>query len=116
MAKVVARAFAKRGISIVTNARFDPAGVRVNAGGVSVTVGPEGGEAHEIQAGQMLAATGRAANIEAIGLETTRAVVERGYIVVDGVMRTAEPHLDAIGDVIGRLLLAHVAAHEVSPP
>jgi dihydrolipoamide dehydrogenase len=27
-------------------------------------------------------------------------------------MRTAEPHLYAIGDVIGGLLLAHVAAHE----
>jgi dihydrolipoamide dehydrogenase len=27
-------------------------------------------------------------------------------------MRTAEPHLYAIGDIIGGLLLAHVAAHE----
>ena len=112
VAKVVARAFAKRGISIITNARFAPAEVRANAYGVSLRVGPEGGEARRIQAEQMLVATGRAANIEAIGLETTRVQVERGYIVVDDLMRTAEPHLYAIGDAIGRLLLAHVAAHE----
>ena len=31
---------------------------------------------------------------------------------VDGHMRTADPHLYAIGDIIGGLWLAHVAAHE----
>ena len=43
---------------------------------------------------------------------STRAKVEKGFVQVDGRMRTAEPHLYAIGDVIGGLLLAHVAAHE----
>ena len=36
----------------------------------------------------MLVATGRAANVEEIGLETTKAEVERGFIKVDGRMRT----------------------------
>ena len=40
------------------------------------------------------------------------AVVERALVKVDGHMRTAEPHLYAIGDIIGGLWLAHVAAHE----
>ena len=61
----------------------------------------------------MLVATGRAANIEDVGLETTRAKVDRGVVLVDPrTMRTAEPHLYAIGDIIGGLWLAHVAAHE----
>ena len=45
-------------------------------------------------------------------METTRAKLDRGIVRVDKRMRTAEPHLYAIGDIIGGLGLAHVAAHE----
>jgi dihydrolipoamide dehydrogenase len=38
--------------------------------------------------------------------------VERGIIPVDGHMRTVEPHVYAIGDIVGGLWLAHTAAHE----
>jgi dihydrolipoamide dehydrogenase len=76
-------------------------------------VGPEGEPPAELRAEQMLVATGRAANVEDVGLETTRAKVEKGVVQVDlRTMRTAEPHLYAIGDIIGGLWLAHVAAHE----
>jgi dihydrolipoamide dehydrogenase len=60
----------------------------------------------------MLVATGRAANIEEIGLETTKVETDRGVIKVNGHMRTKEPHVYAIGDAVGGLWLAHVAAHE----
>ena len=60
----------------------------------------------------MLVATGRAPNSENVGLESTRAKLEKGFVTVDARMRTAEPHLYACGDLIGGLLLAHVAAHE----
>src|SRR3954471_23427608 len=60
----------------------------------------------------MLVATGRAANIEDIGLESTKVETDRGVIKVNGKMRTKEPHVYAIGDVIGGLWLAHTAAHE----
>ena len=112
VAQVVQRAFTKRGITVMTNARFDPAAVTVDEHGVCLQVGPEGQPPQELRAEQMLVATGRAANVEGIGLESTRAVVERGVIRVDATMRTAEPHVYAIGDVIGGLWLAHVAAHE----
>ncbi len=110
--QVLERAFKRRGIAVMTNARFDPASVTVEDGQVCVRVGPEGKEPKELRADQLLVATGRAANVEGIGLEQTRAVVERGVVRVDGHMRTAEPHLYAIGDLVGGLLLAHVAAHE----
>ncbi len=106
------RSFTKRGITVITGARFDPATVIAGDDGVRVMVGPEGGESKELHVEMLLVATGRAANIENIGLETTRVETERGVIKVDGRMRTREPHVYAIGDVVGGLWLAHVAAHE----
>ena len=106
------RAFKRRGIKVVTGARFDPAAVAVDDSGVRLMVGREGEAPAELRAEQLLVATGRAANTEDVGLETTRAVVEKGLVKVDGHMRTADPHLYAIGDIIGGLWLAHVAAHE----
>jgi dihydrolipoamide dehydrogenase len=79
---------------------------------MSLTVGPEGREATEIGAELLLVATGRAANIEEIGLETTVVETDHGVIKVDGRMRTKEPHIYAVGDAIGGLWLAHTAAHE----
>jgi dihydrolipoamide dehydrogenase len=106
------RSFERRGITVVTNARFDAASIVVREDGVSITVGPDGGERAEITADAILVATGRAPNTEDLGLETTKVVVDRGYVKVDGLMHTAEPHVWAIGDIVGGLLLAHTAAHE----
>jgi len=110
--KEMERAFKKRGIKVMTSARFDPAAVKADDDGVSLMVGPEGSEPSELRAEQLLVATGRAANVEDVGLETTRAVVERGIVVTDEHMRTADPHLYAVGDIAGGLWLAHVATHE----
>jgi dihydrolipoamide dehydrogenase len=110
--KELERSFSRRGIKVITNARFDTASVTADDGGVCVMVGKEGEQPTELRAEQMLVATGRAPNSDNIGLETTRAKLEKGFVAVDGRMRTAEPHLYAIGDVIGGLQLAHVAAHE----
>lgn len=112
VSKVVERSFSKRGITVMTNARFDPAAVKTGKDGVTVSVGPEGKDASDIHAEVMLVATGRAANIEDIGLETTKVETDRGIIKVNGHMRTREPHVYAIGDIIGGLWLAHTAAHE----
>jgi dihydrolipoamide dehydrogenase len=106
------RSFTRRGMTVMTNARFDAASVVAGEDGVRMTVGPEGREAGEIAAEILLVATGRATNIEDVGLESTSAVVDRGFVKVDGHMRTREPHLYAIGDIVGGLMLAHTAAHE----
>jgi dihydrolipoamide dehydrogenase len=106
------RAFKRRGIKVMTRARFDPGAVEVDESGVRLMVGKEGEAPAELRAEQLLVATGRAANTEDVGLETTRAVLDRGLVKVDGQMRTADSHLYAIGDIIGGLWLAHVAAHE----
>jgi dihydrolipoamide dehydrogenase len=112
ISKELERSFSRRGIKVMTNARFDPAAVTADDQGVCVMVGREGEEPKELRAEQMLVATGRAPNSDNVGLDSTRAKLEKGFVQVDGRMRTAEPHLYAIGDVIGNLMLAHVAAHE----
>jgi dihydrolipoamide dehydrogenase len=112
VSKVVERSFTKRGINVITSARFDTKAVKTGKDGVTLSVGPEGKDASEIHAEVMLVATGRAANIEDIGLETTRVETDRGIIKVDGHMRTKEPHVYAIGDIVGGLWLAHTAGHE----
>jgi dihydrolipoamide dehydrogenase len=110
--KLLERSFTKRGITVMTNARFDAKAVTKDKDGICVMVGPEGKDPQELRAEMMLVATGRAANIETIGLETTKVETDRGVIKVNGRMRTKEPHVYAIGDVIGGLWLAHTAAHE----
>jgi dihydrolipoamide dehydrogenase len=112
VSQLLERSFTRRGIRVMTSARFDPAAVRVETDGVRFEAGPEGGAAEEIRAEVMLVATGRAANVEEIGLETTKVEVDGGIIKVNGRMRTREPHVYAIGDVVGGLWLAHTAAHE----
>ena len=112
VSQALERSFTRRGMTVMTNARFDPAKVEVTDKGICVVAGPEGKDTQEIRAEMMLVAVGRAANVEGIGLETTKAEVEKGFIKVDGRMRTREPHLYAIGDAVGGVMLAHTAGHE----
>ena len=113
VAQALERSFTRRGMTVMTNARFGAKAVKVSKTGVSLMVGPEGKEPTELKAEQMLVATGRAPNVEDVGLESTRAELEKGFVKVDlKSMRTREPHLYAIGDVVGGLMLAHTAGHE----
>ncbi len=112
VSQALERSFTRRGMTVMTSARFDAAKVSVEKKGVCVMVGPEGKEPQEVRAEMMLVAAGRATNVEEIGLETTKVELDRGFIKVDGRMRTKEPHVYAIGDVVGGLMLAHTAAHE----
>ncbi|NGZ96324.1 MAG: dihydrolipoyl dehydrogenase [Nitrospira sp. WS110] len=62
---------------------------------------------------RVLIAVGRKPNTERLGLEHTKiAVTAKGFIQVDQQMRTAEPTISAIGDVVGEPMLAHKASHE----
>ena len=113
VSQALERSFARRGMTVMTNARFDPKAVKASKTGVTLSVGPEGKEASEIGAEMLVVATGRAPNVEGVGLETTKAEIEKGFVKVDlKTMRTREPHLYAIGDAVGGLMLAHTAGHE----
>lgn len=112
VSKEMERAFTRRGIKVITSARFDASAVTVDDAGVHILVGKDGETPAELVVERLLVAAGRAAVTDEVGLETTKAVVDRTIVKVDEHMQTAEPHLYAIGDIIGGLWLAHVAAHE----
>ena len=112
VSKELQRTFERRGIKVITNNRFDAKSVTVSDTDVCLMTGPEGKEPQELRAEMLLVAAGRATNVENVGLETTKAEVDRGIVKVDGRMRTKEPHLYAIGDIVGGLQLAHTAGHE----
>ena len=61
----------------------------------------------------VLVSVGRTPNGRKIAAEAAGvAVNERGFIAVDGQMRTNVPHIFAIGDIVGQPMLAHKAVHE----
>lgn len=66
----------------------------------------------EIQVDKVLVAVGRRPDYENLGLDKIGVQVEKGKIVVNAQMETSVPHIYAIGDVIGGILLAHVASAE----
>ncbi|MBP1975989.1 dihydrolipoamide dehydrogenase [Cohnella thailandensis] len=111
VSRELARLFAKRKIKALTGAKLLPETVSADGTGVTVQV-EKNGKSESLSAERMLVSVGRAANVEGFGLERTLAQVERGVIAVDPTMRTADPHVYAIGDVVGGLQLAHVASHE----
>jgi dihydrolipoamide dehydrogenase len=61
----------------------------------------------------VLMSVGRSPNGKKVGAERAGvAVSDRGFIPVDGQMRTNVPHIFAIGDIVGQPMLAHKATHE----
>ncbi len=63
--------------------------------------------------GKILVAVGRSMNTENLGFQDVPvATGRRGEIVVDDRMETSVPGIYAVGDVTGKMLLAHVASHQ----
>jgi dihydrolipoamide dehydrogenase len=83
--------------------------------GIRVTFEGEGvkdGQAEQVF-DRVLVSVGRRPNAKIPGLDRTRVKVnDRGFIEVDEQLRTAEPAIFAIGDVVGEPMLAHKASHE----
>jgi len=107
ISKEVERAFKRRKVKVLTSTRVQ--GVETTADGVRVNVSSKKGE-QVIEAERALIAIGVRPNSQNLGLEEIGVQVERGNIVVDKAMRTNVPGVYAIGDVTGKLALAHVAS------
>ncbi|MGH9698185.1 MAG: dihydrolipoyl dehydrogenase [Candidatus Acidiferrales bacterium] len=105
------KAFKKKGIRIELEAKVES--VKKDSNGATVTFKDKTGKSQAIQAEKVLIAVGRRPLTENIGLEKTKAKVERGFVFTNGFMETAEPHLYAIGDIVAGLpQLAHAASME----
>jgi dihydrolipoamide dehydrogenase len=87
--------------------------MKADTGGIQVTFEGPASVAREQVFDRVLVAVGRRPNASVPGLDRTRVRLdERGFIVVDEQMRTGEPSIFAIGDVVGEPMLAHKASHE----
>ena len=105
------RAFRRLGINVLTGAGVT--GVQTTPGGVSVTV-EQGGAAQSLECGKVLVAIGVRPNIEDIGLEAVGVAADGTGVQVDDFMATNVPGVYAIGDVNGKMPLAHVASAQAA--
>ena len=104
------KSFRRRKINVMTGTRFES--VRVNENDVEISYTSADGKPGKMNAETLLIAVGRRPVTDSLGLENTKIETDRGYIKVDEFMRTAEPNVYAIGDVIPTPWLAHVASKE----
>ncbi len=106
VSKELTKEFTKKGIKVKAGTKLesmDPSGAKVK---VKVS-GAEGSET--LEADQVLVATGFKPNSKGIGLEAVGVKTNgRGFIEIDDGMKTNVPGVWAVGDVTGKLLLAHV--------
>jgi dihydrolipoamide dehydrogenase len=105
-AKLLQRAFRRRGIKFELGARFES--VKHTATGVTVTL--EGGKT--LDADLLLVAVGRGPVSADLGYEEAGVVMERGFVKVDPLCQTNIPSISAVGDLINTPQLAHVGFGE----
>jgi len=104
----VAKAYTKRGVKLLAGHKVEA--IKAAKNGVKVTVSAEGAET-VLEAEQALVAIGFRPNTSGLGLEDVGVKLsERGFIEIDERMATNVAGIWAIGDVTGKLMLAHVGS------
>ena len=107
------KAFRKKGIQIQLGAKVQTVVPDKKGASATVTYTDSSGKSQTITAEKVLIGIGRLPKTENLGLEKTKAKIERGFIHVGPYMETDEPGLYAIGDIVaGMPQLAHAASME----
>ena len=101
------RALSREGITFMTGAGVTE--MTPIEGGARLKV-ESSNRVTEIEGEKVLVAIGVQANTDGLGLDRVGVATERGFIQVNDDMSTNVPGIYAIGDVTGKLLLAHVAS------
>ncbi|MFQ5616827.1 MAG: dihydrolipoyl dehydrogenase, partial [Anaerolineales bacterium] len=103
------RAFTKDGIRCLPGHRVES--LEKTSSGVRVTISGKKGQTLEVE--QVLVATGFEPNSKNLGLEEIGVATNAlGFIEIDERMATNAPGIWAIGDVTGKLMLAHVGSSQ----
>ena len=105
IAKRLRQTISKRGVTFLMQSAVK----EIKAEGV---VYERKGKPGVVPADLILMATGRAARIDGLDLESAGVKTERGCIVTDEEFRTSAEGIYAIGDVNGRMMLAHAATYQ----
>ena len=108
VSKELEKEFKKRGIKMLTGHKVES--VEATATGVKVVVSADG-KTTTLEADQALVAIGFRPNSKGLGLEEVGVKIsERGFVEINEKMQTSVPNIYAIGDVTGKLMLAHVGS------
>ena len=109
LSKRLKQSLSKRGVEINTQAQVT--GIVENSGEYTVSFTRKGKE-ESVVAEKVLMAVGRRANVGSLNLSDVGVEYSARGIVVNGVMQTNVPHIYAIGDINGLMMLAHAATFQ----
>lgn len=110
LSKRLKQSLGKRGIEICTQAQVTGIEAQGEAYRVSFT---RKGKEETVEADQVLMAVGRKANVSSLNLaDVGIEFTPRGIVVDDRTMQTSIPHIYAVGDINGKMMLAHAATFQ----
>ena len=109
ISQALSRALGSQGIRLLTGASVTAVAVQDGTARVTVAAADE---TLQLEADRVLVAAGITPNTDGLGVENAGGALERGFIRVDDRLRVNGANVYAVGDVNGRLPLAHVAHAE----
>ncbi|HUF35195.1 MAG TPA: mercuric reductase [Gemmatimonadales bacterium] len=105
-ARLVEQAMERDGVRLLRQSRT----IRVESrGGRRIVVIERDGRGEEVAGDQILAAVGRAPNVEGLGLEEAGVRYERSGVAVNDRLRTSNPRIYAVGDICSAHKFTHAA-------
>ncbi len=111
LSKRLKQSLGKRGIEITTQAQVT--GITIDDSSVYKVSYTRKGKEETVEADKVLMAVGRKANVDSLNLaDAGIEFTPRGIVVDDRTMQTNVPHIYAIGDINGRMMLAHAATFQ----
>jgi len=109
IARRLAMNLKRKGIEILTDCKVK--GIKKNHQNLEVLVSTSEGE-KRLETERVLLAAGRVPELGNIDVQRLGIELEKGAIKVDEKMKTNIPGIYAVGDVVGKIMLAHVASRE----
>ena len=111
LSKRLKQSLGKRGIEINTQAQVT--GITIDDSSVYKVSYTRKGKEETVEADRVLMAVGRKANVDSLNLaDAGIEFTPRGIVVDDRTMQTNIPHIYAIGDINGKMMLAHAATFQ----
>ena len=99
----------RKGIEILTDCKVKE--IKKNNGNLEVLISTNNGE-KKLETEKVLLAAGRVPELGNIDVQGLGIELDKRAIKVDEKMRTNIPGIYAVGDVVGKIMLAHVASRE----
>ncbi len=106
VSRVILKSFKEKGVDVLTEVSVQ--NVQDTGNGVKTTLV----DGREYVTEKVMVSIGRSFNSQGLGLEGLGVKTEKGRIIVNDKMETNIPGIYAAGDVVGGMLLAHIASSE----